>query len=103
VRRFIETTPCTVSRFEVLWTDTAQMTVTARSIVKGIDVVGHLGSRQLSVLVDLLLEPLLLQTAEEQFGESEGRSRVAYDWRAWLTRDVKSQDKGDTSGSLLVG
>ena len=35
--------PRLVSRFEFLWTDTAQMTVAARLIVEGIDVVGHLG------------------------------------------------------------
>ncbi len=35
--------PRLVSRFELLWTDTAQMTVAARSIVDSIDVIGHLG------------------------------------------------------------
>jgi hypothetical protein len=45
------------------------MTVAARVIVEGIDVVGHLGDRQLPVLVDLLLDPFLLQAAEERLGD----------------------------------
>ena len=45
------------------------MTVAARSIVEGIDVVGHVGDRQLSVLVDLFLDPLFLQAAEERLGD----------------------------------
>ena len=32
-----------VGRFELLGTDTAEMTVAARSIVEGIDIVGHVG------------------------------------------------------------
>jgi len=42
------------------------MAVTARPIVKLLDVVGHIGDRQLAILVDLLLDPLLLQAAEER-------------------------------------
>ena len=34
-----------VSRFKLLWTQTAEMTVTARSIVEGLDVLGHGGHR----------------------------------------------------------
>ena len=34
-----------VSRFELLWTQSAEMTVTARSIVEGIDVLSHVGYR----------------------------------------------------------
>jgi hypothetical protein len=40
-----------VSRFELLGTEPAEMTVASRSIVEGIDVIGHFGDRQLSVLV----------------------------------------------------
>jgi tetratricopeptide (TPR) repeat protein len=54
-----------VSRFELLGAQPAEMTVAPRSIVEGIDVVGHVGDRQLSVLVDLFLDPLFLQAAEE--------------------------------------
>jgi hypothetical protein len=39
--------------------------MTAGSIVEPINVVGQIVHRQLSVLVDLLLNPFLLQTAEE--------------------------------------
>jgi hypothetical protein len=41
------------------------MTVASRSIVEGIDVIGHVGDRQGSVLVDLFLDSLFLQAAEE--------------------------------------
>jgi hypothetical protein len=41
------------------------MTVTARSIAEGIDVVGDVGDRQLAILVDLFLDSLFLQAAEE--------------------------------------
>ena len=58
-----------VSRFELLGTQPAEMTVAPRSIVEGIDVVGHVGDRQLSVLVDLFLDPLFLQAAEEGLGD----------------------------------
>ena len=54
-----------VSRFELLGTQTAEMTVTARPIVERLDVVGYVGDRQLPVLVDLFLDPLFLQAAEE--------------------------------------
>src|SRR5688572_13200645 len=50
-----------VSRFELLWTYSAEMTVTARSIVEGIDILGHISDRELSVLVDLFLDSLFLQ------------------------------------------
>src|SRR5262245_21347404 len=41
------------------------MAVTACSIVEGIDVVRHIGDRQLAVLVDLFLDPLFLEAAKE--------------------------------------
>ena len=46
------------------------MAVTSGSIVEGIDVVGHVRDRELSVLVDLLLDSLFLQAAEEGLGDS---------------------------------
>jgi hypothetical protein len=58
-----------VSRFELRWTHPAEMTVAPHSIVEGIDVVGHIGDRQLSALVDLFLDPLFLQAAEEGLGD----------------------------------
>ena len=58
----METSPARlVSRFELLGTEATEMTVTARSIVEGIDVVGQVGDRQLAVLVDLFLDPLFLK------------------------------------------
>src|SRR5437667_11419681 len=59
-----------VSRFELLGTQPAEMTVAAHLIVERIDVVGHVGDRQLSVFVDLFLDPLFLQAAEERLGDS---------------------------------
>ena len=58
-----------VGRFELLRTQTAQMAVAAGSIVEGIDVGGDVGDRQVSGLVDLLLDPLFLQAAEEGLGD----------------------------------
>ena len=45
------------------------MAVASDSIVESIDVVGHVGNRELPVLVDLFLDPLLLQAAEEGLGD----------------------------------
>src|SRR5579862_6778423 len=42
------------------------MTVASRSIVEGINVIGHVRDRQCSVLVDLFFDSLLLQAAEER-------------------------------------
>ena len=54
-----------VSRFELLGTQPAEMTMPTGSIVEDINVVGHVGDRQLSVPVDLFLDPLFLQAAKE--------------------------------------
>ncbi len=43
--------------------------MTSGSIVEGINVVGHVRDRELSVLVDLLFDSLLLQAAEERLGD----------------------------------
>lgn len=40
----------------------------ARSIVKRLDVIGDIFSRDLSIVIDSFLDSLLLQTAEEGFG-----------------------------------
>ena len=60
-----------VSRLELVRTQPAEMTVAARPIVEGIDAVGQVGDRQLAVLVDLFLDPLVLWAAEERLGEVE--------------------------------
>jgi hypothetical protein len=59
-----------VSRLELIRTQPAEMTMVARSIVEGIDVVGQVGDRQLAVLVDLFLNPFFLEAAEERLGDS---------------------------------
>jgi hypothetical protein len=53
-----------VCRFELLGTGPTEMTVSARSL-EGIDMRGHLGGRQLSVLVDPSAIPM--QRAEVGF------------------------------------
>ena len=58
-----------MSCFELLGTEPTEMAMTACSIVERVDVVGHVGDRQFSILVDLFLDPLLFQTAEERFGD----------------------------------
>jgi hypothetical protein len=58
-----------MSGLELLRTDAAQMTTAASRIVEAIDVVRNIGDGQLSVFVDLLLDPLLLSTAEERLGD----------------------------------
>jgi hypothetical protein len=54
---------------ELLWAHAAEMTVAAGSIVEAIDVIGNVADRQLSIPVDLLLDPFLLEAAEEGFGD----------------------------------
>ena len=46
----------------------AQVAVAACAIVEAIDVLGHVVSRQLSIFVDLLLDPFLFQAGEEGEG-----------------------------------
>ncbi len=41
----------------------------ASPIVEGFDVVGHIGACEVSVLVDLLLDALFLEAAEERLGD----------------------------------
>jgi hypothetical protein len=66
----VETLPARfVDRFELLWTERSEVAVPSRSIVEGIDVVSHIGDRELSVLVDLLLDSFLFQAAEEGLGD----------------------------------
>ena len=59
-----------VSCFELLWAESSEMAVTSGSIVEGIDVVSHVRDRKLSVLIDLLLDSLVLQTAEKGLSDS---------------------------------
>ena len=66
----METLPAgLMGRFELLWTEPSEVAVTSRSIVEGIDVVSHIGDRELSILVDLLFDSFLLQAAEEGLGD----------------------------------
>jgi len=58
-----------VGCFELLWAEPSEMAVTSGSIVEGIDVVGHVRDRELAVFVDLLLDSLLFQAAEERLGD----------------------------------
>jgi hypothetical protein len=51
-----------LGRLELLGADAPEVAMTARSIVERIDVVGHVVPRQLSVSVDLFLDPPFLQT-----------------------------------------
>jgi hypothetical protein len=66
----VETPPAgVVSSFELLRTQPSEMAVTSGPIVERVDVGSDLRDRQFSVLVDLLLDSLLLQAAEERFGD----------------------------------
>ena len=46
------------------------MAVTTDSIVKDFDVVSDVFVRKIAVLVDVLLDPFLLQASEERFSDS---------------------------------
>jgi hypothetical protein len=66
----VETPPAGfMGRFELLRAEPSEVAVTSRSIVEGIDVVSYFGDRELSVLVDLLFDSLLLEAAEEGLGD----------------------------------
>ena len=54
---------------ELLWANPAQMSVSAGSIVEAIDVFRNVLGSELARLVDVLLDSLLLQAAEEGFGD----------------------------------
>jgi hypothetical protein len=58
--------PGLLSRFELLGTHAAEMTVTASLIVELLDVVSYVGQSELSGLVDVFLDSLFLQIAEER-------------------------------------
>lgn len=60
--------PRLVSRFELLGAHAAEMTMATRAIVERLDIVGHVSDRKCPGLIDLLLDPLLLQAAEELLG-----------------------------------
>lgn len=56
-------------RLEGLWADASQMAMPSSPIVEGIDVIRDVCDRQLAILVDMLLDLFLLQTAEEGLGD----------------------------------
>ena len=73
------------------------MAVAPRLIVKRFDVVRNIASGNFSVLVDPLLDALLLQTAEERFGDridapmsrsGYGVSQIREDQRIEFAHDV---------------
>jgi hypothetical protein len=66
----VETPPARfVGRFKLLRTEPAEVAVTSGSIVEDMDVVSHVGDRELAVFIDLPLDSLLLETAEEGLGD----------------------------------
>jgi hypothetical protein len=79
-----------VNRLELKWTQPTEMTVATRPIVEGTDVVGHVGDRQLAVFVDLLLDPLFLEAAEERFGDRVAqRLRISSGSRlSWVVGEI---------------
>lgn len=61
-------TPHFVGRLELLGAHTSQVAVATGSIVERRDVASNVGQRELSVPVDLPIDPFLLQAAEEGLG-----------------------------------
>lgn len=55
--------------FELVRTDAAQMAMAARQIVEPLNVLGDVRGRYFPTGVDTLLDPLLLQAAEEGLGD----------------------------------
>ena len=87
----METPPARlVRRFTLLRTYAAEMTVTSRPIVEALNVIGHVGDRQFSILVDLLLDPFFLQAAEERLGNGIVPA-VPFTTHTWL------EGMGDTT------
>lgn len=64
-------TPLCVLRtgFERFWTDASQVAMASDRIVERSDVIGHVRSCQLSVLVDPPFDPLFLQARKEGFSD----------------------------------
>ncbi len=54
-----------VGCLELLGADAAEVAVPSGAIVERIDIVGDVCQRDVTVRIDLLLDALLLQTAEE--------------------------------------
>ena len=70
-----------VGRFELLGTQTAQMTVAAGSIVEGIDVSGDVGDRQVSAICRSGTDDAYASIAKatRTLQQSRSRSRSAQD------------------------
>jgi len=51
--------------FKSLWADAADVAVPPGSIVERLDVRGDIFGRRVAIMVDVLLDPFLLQAAEE--------------------------------------
>jgi len=71
--------------------------MTARSIVERMDVVGHLAPRQLSVTINLIFDPLVLQTAQE--GRRNG---VSQQLPFRLNRDERSSVDAECAQSAQL-
>ncbi len=85
------------SDLKLIWADAAKMAVTTGSIVEGFDVVSDVRVRKIAVLVDVLLDPFLLQASEEGFGDridapmssrTHRLSQVGHDERVQLANNV---------------
>lgn len=59
-------------RFELIGTDTAQVTVATLRIVEAVDVVRYVEKSRLSISIDAFLDSLFLQAAEERLGYATG-------------------------------
>ena len=66
----VDTLPaCFVNGFKLLWAESSEMAVTPGAIVERVDVVSDICDREVSVLIDLFFDSLLLQAAEEGLGD----------------------------------
>ena len=49
--------------------DTSDVTVASRAVVEGLNVIGHVGARQLPILVDVFLDPFFRQARTERLSD----------------------------------
>jgi hypothetical protein len=101
----VETLPARfMGRFELLRTEPSEVAVTSRSIVEGIYVVSHVGDRELSVFVDLLLDSFLLEAAEEGLGNGVVPAiALSAHTRFEMIRPAESAPRVTAELSALIG